>query len=346
MPGKKSSVEPAVSKLAAAWAKTAKDYVTDLTWSPDGKRLARSDAAGNVSVIDPSTGETVKEWHAHELGALKSKWSRSGQHLASCGQDGTVKICNGATLELVAVCRHGSGWVEHLAWHQKQELFLSASGKELKLWHADGSLIQEFEKHKNTIADLSWNPAAPDLFATSSYGGVRLWNIRTSAPKRHLEWKGSLLNMAYCPTGKVLAAGCQDGAAHIWLLPSAQDLSMNGYPTKVRELSWDASSRYLATGGGFEVIVWDFSGKGPEGSEPIVFPGHDNFISSLSFAPQGLKLASGGLEGKVFLWDIGDKRTVLLNSDGDSDVSCLAWSPEGTLVAAGFASGLTVVFRC
>ena len=44
---------------------------------------------------------------------------------------------------------------------------------------------------------------------------------------------------------------------------------MSGYSTKVRELSWHANSRFLATGGGPAVVVWDFSGKGPAGSKPV-----------------------------------------------------------------------------
>jgi WD40 repeat protein len=345
MPGKKSTVEPTVKQLLIKWSQTGKDYVADLSWSPDGKLIARSDAGGNVSILDASTGGCLKEWHAHELGALKARWSAHGKHLASCGQDGTARVYDLKDWSTTSVCRYGSGWVEHLAWHGRQEMFLAASGKELKLWAADGKLIQEFAKHKSTIADVTWNPAAPDLFATSSYGGVRLWNLKHPSPKRLLEWKGSILNITYSPNGKVLAAGCQDGAAHVWLLPSAQDLFMNGYPTKVRELSWDAGSRFLATGGGPEVIIWDFSGKGPSGSEPIVFPGHESFISVLSFAPHGLRLASGGLDGQIFIWDVGDPGNVLLSSDGDSDVSFLCWSPDGKQLAAGFASGVTTICR-
>lgn len=125
-------------------------------------------------------------------------------------------------------------------------------------------LVQQFEDHSSTIADIAWHPVVPRLFATSSYGGARLWNLKQTSHKRYLEWKGSLLNIAYSPNGKVLAAGCQDGAARIWLFTSGHDLFMDGYPTKVqRTLVGFLIQTYLATGGGAgDIIIWDFSGKG------------------------------------------------------------------------------------
>ena len=40
---------------------------------------------------------------------------------------------------------------------------------------------------------------------------------------------------------------------------------MYGFPTKVLELSWNSTGRWLATGGSSSVILWDCSGKGPAG---------------------------------------------------------------------------------
>ncbi len=344
MPRKKSPTELTLRPLERDWLAEGKDYIGDLSWSPDGTRIVRADASGTVSILDGRTGSVVNEWHAHKLGALKAKWSSTGKYLASCGQDGKATIYNGSSLELLADIDHGNNWVENLVWHHTKDIFLTGAGKDLNLWNADGALIKEFAKHPSTIADVAWNQAAPDHFATSSYNGPRLWNIKDSNYKRFFEWKGSLLNILYSPNGKVLAAGCQDGAAHIWLLPSGEDLYMNGYPTKVRELSFDSSSRYLATGGGTEVIVWDFAGKGPSGSTPLVLPGHESFISVLAFAPKGLKLASGGLDGEVFIWEIGNNKAPVLNTRGDSDVSTLAWRPDEKALAVGFASGETMLF--
>ena len=120
---------------------------------------------------------------------------------------------------------------------------------------------------------------------------------------------------------------------------------MNGYQTKVRELSWDSSSRYLATGGGDQITVWDFSGKGPSGSKPIVFPGHEGFVSALSFAPKGVMLASGGNDGRVMVWDVNKQDSVFINEEEVSRVTKLIWNQDGTKLAASFASGRITLFN-
>lgn len=348
MSRKETPVELALRPLAEQWSKLGcTNYIHDLAWSPNGYHLATADASGYVSIRSAITAYPVEQWMAHTLGALRVRYSPDGKYIASSGQDGRACIYDSTTYKKVAAIDHGDTWVEHIAWHQHSDRILTAAGKQLKLSAVDGTLIRQFDDHKSTIADVSFNPASPDLFATSSYNGARLWTLKQSNHKRLFEWKGSLLNIAYSPNGKVLAAGCQDGAAHIWLLPSGDDLFMNGYQTKVRELSWDSSSRYLATGGGTEIIIWDFSGNGPSGSKPIMLPGHKSSISVLAFGPhpKGLKLASGGNDGRVMIWDLNDPKEVLLCEKDDSQVSNLAWKADGTQLAATFASGLITIFN-
>ncbi|MBI5172253.1 MAG: WD40 repeat domain-containing protein [Candidatus Melainabacteria bacterium] len=344
MSGKKPAVEPALNSLDQLWSQSVGDFVNDLSWSPDGRFLAVADAGGGVSMLDGGSGCVVKNWLLHPLGALKAKFSFDGGSLASSGQDGQAVVVQVSTLEKFAACDHGKSWVEQLSWHSKELVFLTAAGKEIRLWSYNGQLLQVFDRQASTVADLSWNPAAPDLFASSGYGGVHLWSRQNTKARRFLDWKGSILNLSYSPSGKVIAAGCQDGAAHIWLLPSGDDLFMNGYPTKVRELAWDSSSRYLATGGGSQPVVWDFSGKGPSGSKPLMLQEHDGFISALAFAPGTMRLASGGLDGVVYVHDLADRRAALLSGRCASDVSCLAWHPGARKLAVGCASGELLVF--
>src|SRR5260221_14213499 len=42
-----------------------------------------------------------------------------------------------------------------------------------------------------------------------------------------------------------IATGDQDSTVHFWKVASGRDLMAQGYATKVRNLSWDSSSRYL-----------------------------------------------------------------------------------------------------
>jgi WD40 repeat protein len=149
--------------------------------------------------------------------------------------------------------------------------------------------------------------------------------------------------MAWSPDGNSIATGDQDATVHFWITQTGQDLQMYGYPTKVRELSWDGTSRYLATGGSPTVTIWDCSGKGPEGRRPIELKGHATYLSVLAFQHRGRVIASASTNGTLMFWQIDRPKQPLLQVSLGSGISQLAWSPDDQLVAVGTeAGGITI----
>ena len=134
-------------------------------------------------------------------------------------------------------------------------------GRKLRLWTPAGDLLRECSPHVSTVTDIAWHPSRQQL-ATTCYGGVSFWQPDRSEAVRQFAWKGSLLALAWSPNGKLLASGDQDSSVHFWFVTDGTDLHMSGYACKVRELTWSADSRFLATGGSVDVVLWDCS-KGP-----------------------------------------------------------------------------------
>jgi WD40 repeat protein len=123
---------------------------------------------------------------------------------------------------------------------------------------------------------------------------------------------------------------------------------MYGYAHKVKELSWDFTSRYLATGGGSLVCVWDCGGKGPEASKPQMLEGHaeDGNLTAVAFQHKGYLLASVGRDGKVLLWQPGNKKAPLVGSDQfEGEATTLVWVSGGKSLAVGSGIGEVVIYR-
>jgi WD40 repeat protein len=78
---------------------------------------------------------------------------------------------------------------------------------------------------------------------------------------------------------------------------------MTGYANKIKELAWDSTSRFLATGGREVVAVWDVSGKGPRGTRPKELHRHTKKVTLLAWQSRGMSLISGSADGTVALWD-------------------------------------------
>jgi len=333
------------------WQAAISDHVIALAWSPDGRWLAAAAVSGPISLFDGATGQRMAVLAAHHLGTTSLAWHAGSTCLASAGQDGLVRLWDVATGGEQHTLEAGSTWVEHVAWNPTGDLLATAAGRTLRLWHATGRLQQQYPAHASTIAALQWAPRTVQVRRTSSvlasaaYGQVTLWTPERSEPLAQFAWKGSILTLTWSPGGRYLVHGDQDATVHFWVLASGKDSQMWGYPTKVRELAWDHTSRYLATGGGPVVVVWDYAGKGPQSSKPLLLEAHEDFLSALAFQHAGPLLASGGIDGRVVVWQPGQARQPLTQNVFGAGITQLAWSPDDQVLALGSEVGTVAILR-
>jgi WD40 repeat protein len=136
----------------------------------------------------------------------------------------------------------------------------------------------------------------------------------------------------------------QDGSVHYWNIAAGTQSQMRGYGTKVTLTSWSANGRLLATAADQKIVVWDFAGRGPEGSEPLQLAAHTARLTQLSFQPQGPLLAAGARDHRLTLW-----RTAQPQRPVDADlladeVALLRWSNDGAQLAAADRSGALTVY--
>ncbi len=334
--------------LRSSWQTTIDDHVIALAWSPPaGRIVAAAAVSGAITLFDAKRGEPLRQLKGHNFGTTALAWQPDGEVLASSGQDGKVRLWQATTGEQMAEMAGGAAWVEHVVWcpskaGQRPPWLASAAGKVLRLWDSSGALIQEHTDHPSTIHDMAWH-AKRNQLALVPYGGVVLLDPDQGAAQR-FTWQGASLKLAWSPDGHYVATGDQDATVHFWYAKTGKDLQMWGYPTKVRELAWDSTSRYLATGGSPTVVVWDCSGKGPEGTKPTMLEAHEANLSALAFQHKGLILASAGNDGKLYLWLVGGSKKPLAAMAYTAAIAQIAWSPDDRWLVAGTASGVVEVF--
>jgi WD40 repeat protein len=371
--------------LHARWHADVDDYARDAQWSRNGALVAVACAEGAVVILDGATGAVRHRLLGHPGGALRVSWSAPSVApgvLASAGQDGHVRLWNADTGECIAEldaagvdgahdARRIVPWAEHVTWSPAGDRLATAAGREVRVWHADGRLVQRHPPLTSTVSALAWRRAGSPgdvRLSAAAYGGVMLYAEarqpvdcdELAVVERRFDWRGSFLTMAWSPNGHVLAAGMQESAIHLWVAPRATngarrgsgdetafaDLEMSGYPTKVRELAWSPDSKLLATGGGTEVTVWSFAGKGPAGTRPRQLRGHVILVSDVAFHCRGSLLASGGEDGQLMVWDLA--RTIDTPSGEclvPGGVTSVAWHPEERVVLGAHASGRVAAWK-
>jgi len=366
------------------WAATLDDYVIDLAWSPDGTMLAAASAAGGVTLYDAATGAVRHALPGHEDGANCLAWPPGGTGLptrdssrptgretratllATGGQDGCVRFWDGTTGKQVAETKLGSAWVEHLVWcpasgsqpsAPSSQFLFAAAGKKLVALHPDGSVAHTFPDAPKTISALAVRPVAgvndpgpgstspaTTIIAAAHFGGVCLWDAANFVIQKELPYGNAILALTWSPDGRWLVAGCHDNSVHLWVPAEDLELHMSGYETKLKELSFSRDSKWLATGGGRDACVWDCTGAGPEGREPLLLP-HQARVCAVAFQHQHGLLASGAADGEFCLWSPSRKNPLIAEVKMPATATRFAWSPDDTLLAVGTEKGAVFVFR-
>ncbi|MDA0271901.1 MAG: hypothetical protein O3C68_01445 [Proteobacteria bacterium] len=332
--------------LRDGWTALVNDYGIVCEWALDGQILLVGDATGGIHAFDGKSGAIL--WvrsECHDGGLLALSVHPEGTFFATAGQDGRVVIWRTLHGDMHNVLTLGTAWVEHLAWSSGGQWLAAACSRYVHVFDSAGQQAWRSEEHPSTVSAVAWSNATE--VATACYGRVAFYDVTTEKLQQKLEWKGSFISMVLSPDGDIVACGSQDNSVHFWRRSTAQDSMMSGYSSKPVNLAFDRSGSLLATGGGETVTVWSFAGGGPEGTSPGVLDLHSQPVSSLAFAHQGMRLASGARDGSVVLW--------ALESDGQGGpigvalmgyaISAIAWRPDGRALATVNAKGDIAVWR-
>jgi WD40 repeat protein len=319
------------------------DYPADAAWSADGRSLLVAGGQGQLLLVDFSaTTPAVQPLGSHAGGVLAVAWQAAGKLCASSGQDGKVLLWDSRTRS--SQCIHEAAeWSEQLAFAAHGRLLAVGTGRQLRVFDSTGALRAQLPAHSGVIAALAWRPRSHELAALGN-GGAHLHRFEPQLQSRVYAWTGACLTASWSADGRVLASGMQDGAVHFWNIAADTQSQMKGYGTKVALTSWSANSRYLATAADQQIVIWDFSGRGPEGTEPLQLSGHTARLTQLVFQPQGTLLATAARDRRLMLWrpaQGAEPRDADLLGD---EVTLLRWSNDGRQLAAADRSGGLCVY--
>lgn len=326
------------------WTRSLGDFIQSVSWSPSGTLLAVAESGGPLRVLDTQTGDIRQDWSGHEGGSFAAHFSPTEERIVSVGQDGQVRLWEPAHREARNEIPVSSQWIELASWSPDGRSLAIGAGREVLLMGSNGTIRHRLPPRKSTVTALAWRGDSTRI-AAASYGAVQIWDAQSGEPEAPLEWKTSLISLAWSPDHRWLVAGTQEQAVQIWELPfkAGEELAMSGYSVKVRELCWHFGGRYLATGDGQEIMVWDCQGKGPAGTSPKILSAHAHRIARLAYQRAGHLLASADESGEILVWNAGKGGDPLRRHRAQKGVSALSWSPDGRRLALGCEDGTVAV---
>ena len=348
-----------IAALVAGPVALVDDFPTDLAWSPDSRTLVVAGGEGRLIRIDVASG-TQLQFGTHAPGVMAVDWQPGAARAAdstliSAGQDGSVRMWDmsvGADASAQdqpqvqgRIAHKALHWPTGLGFRSDGQRFAFISGRDVLVFDAAGEQQLVLTGHGRPLSQLAWR-GRDELVAA---GNGALFVDRTDAGGKVTEYllEGTPVTLAISPDLKVAASGLSDGTINFRYLNSQKRSRMSGYEGKVHLTAWSANSRLLSTAstGATGIVVWDFSGRGPEGTEPLQLDAHEERIEALAWQGIGPYMVSAGRDWRLVLWRPGSKTRTALDIqllDGPAGMAC--WSPDGKCLAVAQPSGKVRVF--
>ena len=167
-----------------------------------------------------------------------------------------------------------------------------------------GTVFCLFEGHKGEVNDLAWFPDGSQIASASSDKTVQIWNTGTGTAVRvYQDATKNAMTVSWSPDGARIAAGYAGDKRD----PETLQI--------VRVANGEKLFSYASTAGFLNAQA-------------------DKTIYALAWSPDGARLACGGGEYRVDIWDARSWKQQVTYKGHNSTVYALAWSPDGGQVAS------------
>jgi WD40 repeat protein len=187
-------------------------------------------------VWDAQSGEELLTLTGHETWVWGGHWSPSGDRILSSSYDGTARVYDATSGEVIHV--------------------LSGTGGYYSAWSPDGTRISTWRETEGTVT--IWDAATGEVMFALSHG---------VGGKRAFAYYG------WSPTGdRILTCG-QDATARVWDAWTGEELlRLTGHETTVFTGGWSPDGSRVVTGS-FDgtARVWDAT----TGELQLILSGHD-----------------------------------------------------------------------
>ncbi|MCT7954891.1 WD40 repeat domain-containing protein [Laspinema palackyanum] len=245
--------------------KTYQNRVLALTFSPDGNTLVSSADGGAIEVWDVQKGELLHQFLEHRSNVLSLAISPDGRNLVSGGLDG-IRFWDLENRQLIQVLLN------------LQPIYSVA-------FRGDGQLIAAGTHQGNIIL---W-PVIP---------GKGTAIVGNPLPTSFQHDRG-ITTLDFTPDGNRLISGSFDATIKCWDLVDRELLyTLVDHPSWIKSLKINPNGQLFASASRDGIRFWNL-----QTGEVMGFISSDSdWAQAIAWYPDGLTLATGGLDRMVNLW--------------------------------------------
>jgi WD40 repeat protein/serine/threonine protein kinase len=287
--------------------------VESVAFSPDGQLFASGDLEGQARLWNRETGQVLK---TYPIGAnvYAVAFDLAGERLALGSGDAKIHIFNVADgSEIATLEGHSDGVLSVQFSRDGTQLLSSGYDNTARLWDlATKSNTQTLELHNWWVWSASFSPDGKRILTTGQDGKAIVWEVDKNGEFKFLtefaQHRGPIYAGQFSPDGTQVATAGYDRRVLLWK------------PDEVHPVDVERRLRHL-----------------DDLPAPFVELGtHNGPVRSVSFAPDGQTLATGGEDNVIRIWDVKAERLAKELRGHASHVRDCTYSADGNwLVSAG-----------
>lgn len=304
----------------------SQEKITSLAINSSGEWLAfGATKLGQLLVWEWQSESYILKQQGHYFDMNTLSYSSDGQHIATGGDDGKVKIWNTTS----------------------------------------GFCFVTFSEHSAAVSSVEFAKQGQVLFTASLDGTVRAFdliryrNFRTFTSPSPVQFSC----LAVDPSGEVVAAGSNDSfQIFMWSVQTGKLLDvLSGHEGPVSSIAFSPTGNILASASWDKTVrVWNIFDRS-HAVEPYQL-GAD--VLALAFRPDGKELAASSLDGQIAFWNVdlgkqtsliegrrdvsggrkADDRRSAANSSSGKCFNSLAYTADGSCLLAGGNSKYVVLY--
>lgn len=286
-----------------------KGAITALGISPDGNTLVVASNDGQISAINASSSDIIYSLPLKVNPYSDVVFSADGRLFAVAEQQ-VVYLYNTETGELIRSLRGHAGNIGSLAISPDDRILVSVSGQDLtiKVWDLEtGDLLQDIGEDVDSVSTVAFHPNG-NFFATGAGGigsdrTIKYWDAQNydlvkTLPKQF----GFIYDLNFDKSGDRLV-GAVRNYVKVWDTRNnnAEIMSIKASPLELNRAVISPDNRLIATANREgKITLIDTNRKKIVGT----LTGHEGWIQSIAFSPDGKTLYSGAEDKVVKVWDI------------------------------------------